>query len=78
MLLGSFQRSPLMQKLAFSVSEFCEAHSISRSLFYKLLSNGKGPRLSRVGNRRLVTAEDAAEWRRSLAEGTAEHGRVSG
>jgi hypothetical protein len=56
-----------MEKLAFSVSEFCEAHSLSRSLFYKLLALGGGPRLSKVGNRTLITVEDAREWRRMIA-----------
>jgi hypothetical protein len=28
----------MTHQLAFSVREFCEAHSLSRSLFYKLLS----------------------------------------
>jgi hypothetical protein len=62
-----------MQKLAFSVAEFCDSHSLSRGVFYKLLSTNKGPRLSKVGNRTLITAEDAAEWRRRIAEGAAEH-----
>ncbi len=64
----------MTHQLAFSVREFCEAHSLSRALFYKLLSQGKGPRLSKVGSRTLITAEDAADWRRRIAEETAERG----
>lgn len=64
-------------KLAFSVTEFCEAHSLSRSLFYKLLTQGKGPRLSKVGNRTLITAEDAADWRRRISEDSAERGKAA-
>jgi hypothetical protein len=53
---------------AFSVAEFCEAHRISRALFYLLLKEGNGPRLMRVGRRTLVTVEAAAEWRRRMEE----------
>lgn len=67
-----------MNKLAFSVSEFCEIHSVSRSLFYKLLNQGNGPRLSKVGNRTLITAEDAAAWRCQIAEGAAVAARTQG
>jgi predicted DNA-binding transcriptional regulator AlpA len=63
--------------LAFSVREFCEAHNLSRALFYKLLSQGKGPRLSKVGRRTLIMTEDAADWRRRIAEETAERGKVA-
>jgi predicted DNA-binding transcriptional regulator AlpA len=66
-----------MTKLAFSVSEFCEAHSLSRSLFYKLLAQGKGPRLSKAGNRTLIMSEDAADWRRRIAEESAGQARAA-
>lgn len=53
-----------MQKPAFTIQEFCFAHGgISRSFFYKLLSQGKAPRLMKVGHRTLISAEAAADWR---------------
>lgn len=51
---------------AQSVNDFCRANGISRSLFYKLQRQGKGPRLMRIGRRTLVSAEAADEWRRTV------------
>jgi predicted DNA-binding transcriptional regulator AlpA len=53
-----------MHKDAFSVREFCERHSISRSAFYISLKNGTGPRTMKVGTRTLVSREASADWRR--------------
>lgn len=51
----------------FTVEEFCKAHGrISRVLFYKLLKEGRGPRCMKVGRRRLISEESAAEWRASM------------
>lgn len=56
-----------MSKLVYTVSEFCAAHGdISRSFFYKLLKQGKAPRLMKVGSRVLISAEAAAEWRAKM------------
>ena len=49
--------------LAFSIQSFCKAHSISRAMFYKLLNQGKAPRLFRVGIKPMISIESAAEWR---------------
>jgi predicted DNA-binding transcriptional regulator AlpA len=56
-------------KKAFSVDEFCAAHGISRAMFYKICSNGKGPRLMAVGARTLISLEAAADWRRQCEGG---------
>jgi len=53
-------------KACYSVDEFCSAHSISRAMFYKLLSDGKGPRTMAVGARKLISYEAAADWRRQM------------
>jgi hypothetical protein len=59
----------------FSVPEFCFAHGkISRAFFYKLVKQGLGPRLLKVGHRTLITAEAAAEWRNEMEIRTAEAG----
>jgi hypothetical protein len=57
--------------LAFTVPEFCEAHRISRALFYLLLKRGDGPRLLKAGRRTLITVDAAAEWRRRMEAATA-------
>ncbi len=56
-----------MLQSAFTVSEFCEAHGrMSRTLFYSLVKEGKGPRLMKIGRRTLVSQEAAADWRRAM------------
>jgi hypothetical protein len=50
-------------KLALSVAEFCQLHSISIGFFYELLKRGEGPRIMKVGLRTLVSIEEAARWR---------------
>jgi len=47
----------------FSVQGFCDAHHISRGLFYKLLKEGNAPRIFKAGNRTLITKEAAKDWR---------------
>jgi hypothetical protein len=57
---------------AYSVQEFCERHRISRPFFYKLLAQGLGPRVLRLGSRTLVTREAAAAWRAEREAATAQ------
>jgi hypothetical protein len=54
------------QKHSFSIKEFCELHTISRSFFYLLREKGEATRLMKVGRRTLISAEAAAEWRKSM------------
>jgi hypothetical protein len=51
--------------LAYSIAEFCRLHSITRPLFCKLQREGNAPRVMMVGQRKLISAEAAAEWRRA-------------
>ncbi len=50
---------------AFSVFGFCLAHGLSRSLFYRLLRSGAGPRIMKCGRRTLISVEAAQRWRRA-------------
>jgi hypothetical protein len=50
---------------AFSIREFCRAHGISQSMYFKLKTMGLGPREMQVGTRRLISQEAAAEWRKA-------------
>jgi hypothetical protein len=49
--------------LAFSITEFCALHRISRAHFYNLVKAGLGPRVMDVGGRKLISQEAAADWR---------------
>lgn len=53
---------------AMSIKQFCRTHGISRAKFYDLAARGEGPRLMRIGRRRLVSVEAAAEWRRRMEQ----------
>lgn len=49
-------------KLAYSVAEFCKACGISRSFFYQLREEKRGPKVTKIGDRTLITKADAEEW----------------
>jgi hypothetical protein len=50
---------------AFSIREFCAAHRISQSMYFKLRNMGLGPREMMVGSRKIISIEAAAAWRRA-------------
>ena len=54
------------KRLASSVDEFCEEHRISRAFYYELQKRKQGPKTMKVGTRRLISHEAAAEWRRRM------------
>ena len=51
---------------AFTVTEFCERHRISRAHLYDLIREGRGPRVMRPGRRTLISREAASDWRREM------------
>jgi hypothetical protein len=53
---------------AYSIREFCHDHGIGRTLLYFLGKEGKGPRVMKVGGKLLISDEDAAAWRKAMAE----------
>jgi predicted DNA-binding transcriptional regulator AlpA len=57
-----------IQKLAFSIAEFCRAHSIGRSTFYELKNDDRAPQMMKVGKRSLISAEAAAAWRLQMQQ----------
>jgi predicted DNA-binding transcriptional regulator AlpA len=65
-----------IEKQSFSIREFCELHAISRSLFYVLREKGEAPRVMKVGRRTLISAEAAAEWRKSMEHMTITRRRI--
>ncbi len=54
----------------YSVRDFCREHGISRGLFYRLLREGRGPRVIKAGRRTLISQEAAEEWRRRMEGAT--------
>lgn len=55
---------PEVQRAAYNIREFCEAHRISESMYYKLRDHGLGPREARALTKVIITQEAAADWRR--------------
>ena len=53
-------------RAAFTVSEFCDAHRISRSKLYQMWAAGAGPRFMRVGAKKIISVDAAADFRRAL------------
>lgn len=53
-----------MERETFSIPDFCAAHNISRSFYFRLRAQGMTPREMRVGGRVIISREAAADWRR--------------
>lgn len=53
------------EKRAFSITEFCRDHDISRGLFYAKLKSAPDelPATFKLGRRRLIATETAEAWR---------------
>ena len=51
----------------FTITEFCDAHRISRKLYYEIRKEGRGPlemhTSNKLGGKVLITKEEAARWR---------------
>jgi hypothetical protein len=58
---------PSVNRAAYSVSQFCKLHNISRSLFYSLAEHER-PVVMQVGSKRLISAEAAEAWRRKMEQ----------
>jgi hypothetical protein len=52
-------------RMALTIKEFCEAHSICEAFYYKLRAAGLGPREMRALSKITISVEAAAEWRRA-------------
>ena len=61
----------IVNRPVYTVNEFCDEHRVSRTLFYWLIKEGKGPRLMKLGRRTLISAEAANDWRRQVESSTA-------
>jgi hypothetical protein len=60
-------KTPDLNRGGYSVDRFAAEHDISRSQVYIEISQGRLV-ARKVGTRTLITAEDAARWRKSLPQ----------
>lgn len=71
------ERKPRKRRLlgppvhAFTIQEFCDAHRLSRSHYYKLRKQELGPAETRLGTRVLISIEAAIRWRKKREKATA-------
>jgi hypothetical protein len=61
---------PLLERAAYTIREFCDAHRISKSTFYNLRKQGLSPEEAHVRDRVIITMEAAARWRRARERAT--------
>ena len=54
----------LAERSVSTIEEFCDAHRISRALYFELKKQGLTPVEMAVGRLRLISHESAAAWRR--------------
>ena len=59
-----------LSKLAYTVPQFCDGFNVSRTHFYALLKENKGPRIMKVGRRTLISAQAAADWCKRMEDET--------
>ena len=51
-----------MTKRLFTVTEFCEAYTVSKSTFYRLMRLGQGPVVKQIGNCKRIHVDAAEAW----------------
>jgi hypothetical protein len=61
--ISSVALDDLQGERVMSIREFCERFRMSRSSFYNLLHQGRGPELVRANGRPTVSYEAARKWR---------------
>lgn len=61
------EAGPSLEKIAFTIVEFCFRNSISRPTYHQLRSQGLGPTEMRIGlNLVRISADAEREWQRRL------------
>jgi predicted DNA-binding transcriptional regulator AlpA len=60
---------------AQNINNFCKTHDISRAFFYRLLQEGRGPEIAKLGTKTLITKEAAARWREKISEDVSKAGK---
>ena len=61
--------SSALERVAFTISEFCFRNGISRPTYHRLRSEGRGPVEMRIGlNLIRITAEAERDWQLAMQE----------
>lgn len=59
-----------VEKMAYTIAEFCEAFGVGKSLMFEEIAAGK-LRTKKAGRRTLILAKDAIAWVEALPDGGA-------
>ena len=62
---------------ADGVTDFCRRHGFSKGFLYAEWRAGRGPRFMQVGDRRIISREAGADYRRDLEAATCAARRVA-
>jgi len=55
-----------MEKQAYSISDFLEVYSLSRSALYRLWNENRGPATLRINRKVIILVKDAQAWTEQL------------
>ncbi len=58
--------TPLVIDALQSIPKFCKDNGISRAFFYKLRADSKGPKVTKLGSRSVITPKSRKDWLDSL------------
>lgn len=62
------QAAPEVERVSYLIPEFCAAHRLSVSMYYKMKEQKKGPKETKYGNKITITKENAALWLKEREE----------
>ena len=61
------EAGPSLERIAYTIPEFCFRNCISRPTYHRLRSQGRGPAEMRIGlNLVRITAEAERDWQRAM------------
>ena len=64
----------VIERWILTRKEFCDPNIMSLTTFQKLVAQGIGPSITRIGTKVMMTLQDEAEWRKSMRH---PHGRAA-
>ena len=67
-LLDDAEAKIVIEPVAYSIPEFCNAHRFSRAHYYNMKVRGLGPKETNAGGRKIITGAEARRWREANTE----------
>jgi excisionase family DNA binding protein len=57
-----------IERTAYTIEESAASIGVSRATIYRLIKEGRGPKITHLGGRRIITIDHHREFVRSLSE----------